>query len=189
MEQIYRKARESEIRDALDEAPRELDNMIRHVFERLNSNEDVSKKDLNMMLSWVALAKRPLLMGELDVVLSLPTGEHYMGLNEHLKGRFASLFKLHQEDSSETSDTKDEGPADSTDGDDIIPTAEALGNLDISSDEDDDSKDEDGDEENSSSKSGTDNPKDSYHLDGKTMKVYSSTTIEFSHLRIKEFLL
>ena len=160
--------------------------MIRHVFERLNSNEDVSKRDLNMMLSWVALAKRPLLMGELDVVLSLPTGEHYMGLNEHLKGRFASLFKLPQEDSS---DIKDEGSADSTDGDDITPTAEVLGDLDISSEEDDDSKDRDRDEENGTSKSGNDNLKDSYHLDEKTMKVYRTTKVEFSHLRIKEFLL
>ena len=68
--------------------------MIRHVFERLDSNEGVSKRDLNLILIWVALAKRPLSVGELDFLLSLATGERYMALYKYLKGRFASLIKL-----------------------------------------------------------------------------------------------
>ena len=189
MDQIYRKARETEVFAAIKDAPRELDNMIRHVFERLDRDEDISKKDLNIMLTWVTLAKRPLLMGELDLILCLPNGEHYMPLNKHLKGRFASLFKLLRQDSDNQDDE------DTTEVDEVNSTLasaqifeEAL-NFDKSDEEDSDSENEHDEEQNDATIDQSEDYNRHFQLDDKTMKVYKSTRIEFSHLRIKEFLL
>lgn len=106
MEQIRKDSRESHIMTALNEAPRELVKMIRHVFERLAGNPEVidQKEDLNDVLAWVTCAQRPLRLGELHVILKLrpPVGEGNRLLEQRLRGSFASFFTLTREDGSGT---------------------------------------------------------------------------------------
>ena len=71
LEDIVKKSRKADIRTALDQAPKDLTKMIRHVFERLAVDPDTNKDDLNEMLGWVAYAERPLLLGELSTILKL----------------------------------------------------------------------------------------------------------------------
>ena len=189
MDQICELPRWSDVDAALDHVPQGVDQMIQHVFERLNANESVSKKDLNTLLIWVTLAKRPLLMGELNTILSLPPNKgHYMGLIEHMKTRFASLFKLLREDTDGLND--DEGTADPVDTMDIKASAETVeqdcnGNRPDRSEnaEDEDSEDTD------SSQANSEDSDDSSEVNEKTMKVFESTRVEYSHVRIKELLL
>ncbi len=106
LDQIYNKSRPSEIRAALDDAPQDLARMIRHVFKRLDDDPDVGKEDLNEMLVWVTCALRPLVLGELDVILKLrpPQGEGMLDLEDRLRGQFASFFTLTRDDGKITED-------------------------------------------------------------------------------------
>lgn len=95
------------IRKALDEAPKGLFEMIRHVLEGLSaslSDEDVTF--LNELLAWTACAKRPLKLGELDTALKLlsPKGEGMLLLEDALRKRFAAFFSLTREDGLTTAD-------------------------------------------------------------------------------------
>jgi hypothetical protein len=94
MDQLYDKERISSMFAAIEDSPLQLEAMIRCVLERLASNEDVDKNDLNEILVWVAYSKRPLLIAELCIILKQRTGQPYDALEERLRGRFASLFKL-----------------------------------------------------------------------------------------------
>jgi hypothetical protein len=96
MNQLYDKERTSYVFNAIEDAPPQLEEMIGHVFERLLLNEDVNKEDLKEILTWVAFSKRPLLIAELYAILKIRTGQAYDALEARLRGRFASLFKLHR---------------------------------------------------------------------------------------------
>ncbi|KAI9715560.1 MAG: hypothetical protein M1812_005864 [Candelaria pacifica] len=104
LDQISNKSRPSEVRTALNEAPQDLAKMIRHVFKRLHDDPSVGKEDLNEMLAWVACAQRPLVLGELDAILTLRSmvGEGMVDLEDRLRGQFASLFVLTRKDGKTT---------------------------------------------------------------------------------------
>ena len=94
-------ARPQSIYDAMGTAPPRLEQMISHIFERLSRDPLVADTidDLNEILSWVALARRPLLLAEMHLILRLksPTGEAMDLLEEKLKGPFASFFTLSED--------------------------------------------------------------------------------------------
>ena len=106
IDQICRKSRPSEIKAALNDAPRDLLQMIRHVFERLSRNPDVGEDDLNEILTWVTCVKRPLSLAELDIILRLRSAERepVPDLEERLRGLFASFFTLIRSDGKATED-------------------------------------------------------------------------------------
>jgi len=114
LEDIYRKSRKSEIEAVLNHAPPDLDKMIRHVFERLASDPDVRREDLNELLCWVALSERPLLLGELDVALKLvpPVGEGVPTLEDDLRQLYASFFTLTRVDGKTTEDLQEQAEED-----------------------------------------------------------------------------
>lgn len=101
VDQITEMARPQSIYEALETAPPRLEEMIRHIFERLARDPSVvdALGDLNEILAWVALARRPLLLGEMHVLLRLrsPTGEAMYLLEEKLRGLFASFFTLSED--------------------------------------------------------------------------------------------
>ena len=104
---LSKKTRESAMREALDKAPKGLTEMLRHVFEGFSATlteEDAS--DLNDMLAWVAFAKRPLTLGEIDAVLRLKSedGDGVIYLEGKLRKQFASFFTLTREDYLTTAD-------------------------------------------------------------------------------------
>ncbi|KAL8833596.1 MAG: hypothetical protein Q9170_004179 [Blastenia crenularia] len=104
LDQISNTSRPSDIVIALDAAPRELDRMIRHVFERIASDPGVDKSDLNEILAWVTCARERLTLGEMDTILKLspPLGEGMPDLEESLRGQFASFFTLSRSDNLTT---------------------------------------------------------------------------------------
>ena len=107
MRELNHKNRETAIREALEKAPRGLDEMIRHVLERLSeslSSEDA--QDLNEMLAWVTCAKKPLTLGHLDAILRYgsPTGDGLITLESMLRKTYASFFLLTREDGLSTTD-------------------------------------------------------------------------------------
>ncbi len=101
VDQITEMARPQSVYEALDTAPSQLEHMIRHIFERLARDPSVfdTIDDLNEILAWVALAHRPLLLGEIHVILRLrsQTGEAMYLLEEKLKRPFASFFTLSED--------------------------------------------------------------------------------------------
>ena len=107
MRELNHKNRESAIREALEKAPKGLDEMIRHVLEGLSeslSSEDA--QDLNEMLAWVTCAKKPLTLGHLDAILRYgsPTGDGLITLESMLRKTYASFFLLTREDGLSTTD-------------------------------------------------------------------------------------
>ena len=105
--ELSKKSRESAIKEALNAAPKGLTEMLRHVLETFSRtlSEDEAA-DLNEMLCWIALAKRPLALGELDAIFRLksPEGEGILYLEGKLRKQFASFFTLTREDTLTTAD-------------------------------------------------------------------------------------
>jgi tetratricopeptide (TPR) repeat protein/Cdc6-like AAA superfamily ATPase len=123
LEEIRNKSRPSEIRATLDSAPRDLGKMIRHVFVRVAADIDTNKSDLNETLKWVTCAERPLMLGELDLILKLnsPTEEPSYTLEDDLRGRYASFFTVTRRDGLTTEDlqrhaVEQEGPSEDEEG-------------------------------------------------------------------------
>ena len=105
--ELNHKNRESTIREALEKAPKGLDDMIRHVLERISESLSLEDaQDLNDLLAWVTCAKKPLTLGHLDVILSLrsPTADGLLNLESMLRKNYASFFVLAREDGLSTID-------------------------------------------------------------------------------------
>ena len=92
LDQIQKKEA-SEIEKILNSPPQSLEDMIRHVFERLAAEED-DLETIKKLLSWMAYARRPLWFGEIDLILSLPSQSPNLLLWDAFQGRFASIFQL-----------------------------------------------------------------------------------------------
>ncbi|KAJ4352389.1 uncharacterized protein N0V89_007737 [Didymosphaeria variabile] len=96
---------EQEIRDCLDKAPSDIEDMIREVLKMhsstLNSRE---AEEFNTILAWVSFAARPLTLAELDAVLrrSSPSGGPVLSLEAKLREKFGSLFTLTRDDGLST---------------------------------------------------------------------------------------
>jgi hypothetical protein len=176
MNQLYDKERVPSLFEAIEEAPPQLEIMIRRVLERLALNEDVNKDDLNEILVWVAYSKRPLAISELYTVLQQRTGKAYDALEGRLRGKFASLFKLSR-----------------------IPGFEELPGEDADIDQDDGSLDFDlsSDEGESTCLSGgggpevskgANEPVENEKVNSRTLINLYSTDVRFTHASIRDFL-
>lgn len=178
--QIYEKERKSEILEALNNAPRELDGMIHHVFERLEKDPDVNHQDLNKVLAWVTCCRRPLLLGELDVILRLPSGEANLALRDRLKGKLASILTLarlegYEEIVDEPTSAVTERPpnTDFLSFDDLDDSA-AVGDY---VDDDDDTEDD-----------ATAEKDEQVVPDARLQKEFETTQVVFGHKRIKDYI-
>ena len=92
LDQIQKKEK-NEIEKILNSPPQTLEDMIRLVFERLAAEED-DLDTIKRLLSWIAYARRPLYFGEIDLILSLPSGSPNLLLWDAFRGKFASIFQL-----------------------------------------------------------------------------------------------
>ncbi|KAI9653323.1 MAG: hypothetical protein M1821_007647 [Bathelium mastoideum] len=107
LQELATKSWESAIKDALKKAPKGLSQIIQHLLESFSESlpeEDV--EDLNELLTWVTCAKRPLNLGEINVLLKYrsPTGEGVLCLEGKLRRQYASFFVLTREDGLATAD-------------------------------------------------------------------------------------
>lgn len=180
------------ISGALESAPPGLDDMIHHVFKRLGFEEQAGPKYLNELLIWVTCAYRSLSLAELYVILIVKTGQHCYMLDDDLKGKYSTVFEL-------------VGPVEAVFEDDesvkledraIEEGSDAFSFLDIADDEDgQEAPESKEDNEESSVEGDTSTHSDSEDLeaDSKSLNksdnpLYYSTTVGFSHARIRDYL-
>jgi Cdc6-like AAA superfamily ATPase len=105
LKEVSRKSRPADMREALLLMPKGLYEAMRQTFERLSQElYDQEAADLCVMLSWVACAKRPLTLCELDDVLKLTSedGEGVVYLEGLLRNQYASFFTINREDGRTT---------------------------------------------------------------------------------------
>ena len=93
-DQIWDSPSPEAIRESLKEAPSGLDEMLHHVFKRLDVEEAMHRSYLSDLLSWVFCTYRPLSIAELFVLLRITANQHCYMLEDHLKARYASLFDI-----------------------------------------------------------------------------------------------
>ncbi|OBT61186.1 hypothetical protein VE03_09431 [Pseudogymnoascus sp. 23342-1-I1] len=192
LDQICRKERKSEVQQALQNAPRELDRMIRHIFERVAADPDVNIADLNKILSWVTCAKRPLKLGEMHLILKLPTGEPNLSLRRRLRGKFASFFNMSRrgreeegEVGYETEESEEDVP-----GEKVEEAPLNFSNLsdDSNGDDNDGSDDEEKGEDESEGDQNVTSQKHEFAIDEKAKFEFRTIELSFSHKRIKDYL-
>ena len=82
------------IRDSLQKVPKGLDEMLYHVFKRLEVHEQMDQSYLKYLISWVLCAHRPLYVSELFVLILTIANHHYYMIEDHLKARYSSLFDV-----------------------------------------------------------------------------------------------
>ncbi|KAK2736232.1 hypothetical protein FQN57_000830 [Myotisia sp. PD_48] len=107
LKELLRKRSESTMRKSLQEAPKGLNEMLRHVLESFSSSlTEEEAENLNELLAWTTCAQRPLSLGELDTILKLKSeeGDGMIYLEGALRRQFASFFGLTREDGLTTSD-------------------------------------------------------------------------------------
>lgn len=191
-EQIRESPSPEAIRESLQGVPEGLDNMLYHVFKRLEVEEQMHRSYLTDLLSWVLCTYRPLRISELFVLLLISASQHCYMIEDHLKARYSSLFDVtgpitgleydeveiatHADDSSSEQDDFDF--LDKPDGSDN--DEEIEGDMDSS-----------GGEANEAQKSTDGNvstdTKDKQDVFDIPLHWYQ-TTVTFSHARIRDYL-
>ncbi|KAI0388421.1 hypothetical protein F5Y17DRAFT_452862, partial [Xylariaceae sp. FL0594] len=188
------------IQEALSRPPGGLDDMLKRVIARLSVMGGFDKKDLNEIITWVAFAKRDLLLGELDLILKLrdPRQNGIVDLEEELKTRFGSFFSVSR-DEEEAS----EGRGSETVVGSIVQDRSALSvagvddgsHADGESDSDDDNRDgvgdvlddyEDGDDVDDEEESGEDEDEDEDETDEMVPDSFDKATVKFGHASIAQ---
>lgn len=82
-----------DVETILSRPPSSLESMIKQVYERLSAEEE-DLEPIKKLLTWTAYAQRPLLFGEIELILSLPSRAPNLLLWDKFKGKFASVFEL-----------------------------------------------------------------------------------------------
>lgn len=80
--------------ESLQKVPKGLDEMLYHVFKRLEIHEQMDQSYLRYLISWVLCAHRPLYVSELFVLILTIANHHYYMIEDHLKARYSSLFDV-----------------------------------------------------------------------------------------------
>ncbi|RAL07814.1 NACHT and TPR domain protein [Aspergillus homomorphus CBS 101889] len=107
LQELVKKRNESSMRKALDDPPKGLKEILRHVlanFSMISNEEELEY--LNEILQWVACSQQPLTLGLVDDLLRLksPEGDGMIYLEGALRRQFASFFSLDREDSLTTAE-------------------------------------------------------------------------------------
>lgn len=180
------------IKESLQGAPQGLDDMLYHVFKRLEVDENMHRSYLCDLLSWVFCAYRPLTISELFVLLHISAGQQCYMIEDDLRARYSSLFDV----TGSLMEMEEE------------ETGADIAAIDSSSDRDDfdfleipDSTDEDEKNWNDSEKSdgdteaaqpwvqAVDSGKQESCEDRFTFPLHwNYATVSFSHARIRDYL-
>lgn len=177
------------IEESLRNLPADLDDMIRSVFQRLASDDELDHDKLKNMFSFCAHAQRPLKFGELDLFLSLPERQANLLLWKQIRGKLSSILGLkyplgYDPDQDNEADIEEEGDESSESGD-----------FDFSSDLVDDDNDVEDDVFNLTTEHGLQalsllgaeldfRNQTIHHLSDGQM----NTVVTFCHVRIRNFL-
>lgn len=82
------------IKESLQGAPQGLDDMLYHVFKRLEVDENMHRSYLCDLLSYVFCAYRPLTISEMFVLLQVSAGQQCYMIEDDLRARYSSLFEV-----------------------------------------------------------------------------------------------
>ena len=93
-DQIWNLPSAEAIMSSLREAPKGLHQMLYHVFQRFEAEDQTHGLILNRLLSWIFCAHRPLSLSELYVLLLLDTSQHCDTIKIDLQGRYSSIFDV-----------------------------------------------------------------------------------------------
>lgn len=166
-----------EIEKILSRPPSSLETMVKHVYERLSAEEE-NVEPIKTLLTWTAYAQRPLLFGEIELILSLPSRAPNLLLWDKFQGKLASIFEMtipehNASDEYEGSDqNRDSAEPGSSDGDEIETQEEEH-------DEQDGSQAEEQDDEYSHSDQ---EERDRFSEEGSDESDHQSDTTEFKLL-------
>ncbi|KAL8647887.1 MAG: hypothetical protein Q9226_006245, partial [Calogaya cf. arnoldii] len=82
-----------EIEKILSRPPSSLESMVKHVCQHLSAEEE-DLELIKCLLTWTAYAQRPLLFGEIELILSSPSRAPNLLLWDKFQGKLASIFEL-----------------------------------------------------------------------------------------------
>ncbi|KGO52106.1 Tetratricopeptide-like helical [Penicillium expansum] len=112
---VLRCRTKEQIRKVIRTMPRGISAMLREELQRLSkelseweelSGDEASERDepasqiqqLNILLSFVALAQKPLTVRQLEIILELILKEEFMGLEDDIRTLYSSLFYIRAND-------------------------------------------------------------------------------------------
>ncbi|OGM43950.1 NACHT and TPR domain protein [Aspergillus bombycis] len=107
LQELVKKRNESSIRKALDQAPKGLKEMLRHVLLSFSTSSNEEELEfLNEILLWVTCSRQPLTLAEVESILRLksPEGDGMIYPEGALRRQFASFFSLNREDGLTTAE-------------------------------------------------------------------------------------
>lgn len=113
LQELVKKRNETSMRKALEQAPRGLHEMLRHVLATFSESDNEEELEyLNETLLWVTCADQPWRLCEIEAILRLksPEADGMIDLEGALRRQWASFFTLHREDGLTTADLEN-GPA------------------------------------------------------------------------------
>ena len=79
---------------SLQKAPEGLDEMLYHVFKRLEVDEEMHRSYLKDLLTWVFCAYRPFHVSELFVLIMISAHQHCYIIEGDLRTRYSSVFDV-----------------------------------------------------------------------------------------------
>ena len=82
------------IKASLQKAPEGLDEMLYHVFKRLDVDEEMHQSYLKDLLTLVFCAYRPFHVSELFVLIMISAGQHCYMIEDDLRARYSSVFDV-----------------------------------------------------------------------------------------------
>ncbi|KAF9884889.1 hypothetical protein FE257_000956 [Aspergillus nanangensis] len=134
MQELMKKRTESSMRKCLEEAPKGLKDMLRHVFWSFSvSCTEEEAEYLNEMLLWTVCSEKPLELGHVEALLRLGSseGDGMIDLEGTIRKQFAALFTLDRLDGLTTAELKSRTTNIDADdiglGDDIVGDDSDLG--------------------------------------------------------------
>jgi AAA ATPase-like protein len=169
--QIMEKPRLFSILNAIKSSPPGLDDMICKVFERVLEDPAIELEDLRELLIWASFAKRPPRLTELYTFFEHRDGQPYELLENHLRGKLASLFILQGPAVPEPELTK------------LAAEGSRIGDVTDDFDIDEFQTEDIGPEPALSSHSNQANK-----LHKNVLQRYSETTVQFSHASVRDFV-
>ncbi|KAJ5598042.1 NACHT and TPR domain protein [Penicillium hordei] len=161
LQELAKKRNETSMRKALEQAPRGLKEMLRHVLATFSERSHEEELEyLNETLLWVTCADQPWTLADLEAILRLrsPEGDGMIDLEGALRRQWASFFTLDREDGLTTAELEN-----------------GSANMDVF--------DWDGNQEKQDA---YDSSYDDYFVDFNSKK--RTTTVTFCHASIGDFL-
>ncbi|KAI1133340.1 hypothetical protein F5Y10DRAFT_274250 [Nemania abortiva] len=192
-----------QINQVLAKPPENLYEMIYSVFSRISQDDEVDKPTVNRLLSWVAFARRPLSFGELDVLSRSDFNATNWFLWDHIRGKFASIFRLRYPKYFDPDAKEDEDKDEATTNDGQQDEQGSLAvagddddndsfNLDSSEDEAEDEPSSDNDSASQDEEIKDETQEDQEPKESEADQHYSwgqkHTIVDFSHQRFRDFL-